>query len=151
FRYGQTFLDRLGPALELGRSFVRQDDQNGFAPLLLLWKGIGAFVARNPRYKTLIGLARPGLSDSGFDSQGHSTVANHIEQKQPRVPVLLRQYLKLGGKLLGLSEDPRLSGARDGLVVVDLTKAEPRLLERYLGKKETRTFLEFQAGLCAAH
>jgi len=55
FRYGDPFLDRIGPALELGRSFIRQEYQKGFAPLLLLWKGIGAFVARNPQYKVLFG------------------------------------------------------------------------------------------------
>ena len=55
FHYGQEFLDRIGPALELGRSFVRQEYQKGFAPLLLLWKGIGAYVARHPRYRTLFG------------------------------------------------------------------------------------------------
>src|SRR5205085_5394174 len=55
FHYGQEFLDRIGPALELGRSFVRQEYQRGFAPLLLLWKGIGAYVARRPQYKILFG------------------------------------------------------------------------------------------------
>ena len=55
FKYTGDFLDKLGPALELGRSFVRPEYQRGFAPLLALWKGIGAYVARNPRYKTLFG------------------------------------------------------------------------------------------------
>ena len=48
-------LDRMGPALELGRSFVRVEYQRGFQPLLLLWKGIGEYVARNPRYRVLFG------------------------------------------------------------------------------------------------
>jgi len=34
----------------------------------------------------------------------------------------------------------------DGLIVVDLTKAEPRLLERYLGKAEALAFLQYQKG-----
>ncbi len=38
FEYGDAFRRRLGPALELGRSFVRQEYQRGFAPLLLLWR-----------------------------------------------------------------------------------------------------------------
>ncbi|MEO8131165.1 MAG: lysophospholipid acyltransferase family protein, partial [Bryobacteraceae bacterium] len=53
FQYSSEFLSKLGPALELGRSFVRAEYQKGFTPLLLLWKGIGKFVARNPQYKTL--------------------------------------------------------------------------------------------------
>jgi putative hemolysin len=49
------FFRRLGPALEMGRSFVRPEYQRSYSPLLLLWKGIGAFIARNPRYRMLFG------------------------------------------------------------------------------------------------
>jgi hypothetical protein len=66
------------------------------------------------------------------------------------VPVLLRQYLKLGGKLLGFNLDPRFSNALDGLILVDLTRTEPRLLQRYLGKAEAAEFLEYQKGTYAA-
>lgn len=49
------FFSRLGPALELGRSFVRPEYQRSYSPLLLLWKGIGGFIARHPRYRMLFG------------------------------------------------------------------------------------------------
>jgi len=192
FRYGDPFLDRLGPALELGRSFVRQEYQRGFAPLLLLWKGIGAFIARNPQYKILFGPVsisnqyqavsrelmvsfleryallrdwaglvrnrralreralkganRPAFPNSGFDVEDLSAVVGDIEQKQSGVPLLLRQYLRLGGKLLGFNVDSKFANALDGLILVDLTKTESKLLERYLGKSEAATFLEFQKG-----
>jgi putative hemolysin len=55
FRYDDTLLRRLGPALELGRSFVAPSYQRDFSPLLLLWKGIGRFVAASPRYRHLFG------------------------------------------------------------------------------------------------
>jgi putative hemolysin len=55
FRYPATLLRDLGPALELGRSFVRAEFQRDYQPLLLLWRGIGAVVAANPRYRTLFG------------------------------------------------------------------------------------------------
>ena len=45
FHFQPRFFHRLGPALELGRSFVRPEYQRQFAPLLLLWKGIGQFVS----------------------------------------------------------------------------------------------------------
>jgi putative hemolysin len=190
FRYDQRFLDKLGPALELGRSFVRQEYQKGFVPLLLLWKGIGAFLARNPRYKTLFGpvsisnqyeaisrelmvtflekyasmrewaglvrnrngfrggllkgVHRPVFPDAGFGVEELSQVVGEIEGERSGVPVLLRQYLKLGGKLLGFNVDPKFANALDGLILVDLTKTSPKLLERYLGKDEAQTFLEFQ-------
>lgn len=55
FRLAPSFVRTLGPALELGRSFVRSEYQREFAPLSLLWKGIGQVVAREPRYATLFG------------------------------------------------------------------------------------------------
>ena len=63
------------------------------------------------------------------------------------IPVLLRQYLKLGGKLLGFSADPEFSDVLDGLIVVDLTKTEPRLLERYLGRAEAASFAQHHRGV----
>jgi putative hemolysin len=192
FRYGDPFLDRMGPALELGRSFVRQEYQRGFAPLLLLWKGIGAFIGRNPQYKTLFGPVsisneyqavsrelmvsflekyamlrewsglvrnrkalsarrlrganRPAFPGAGLDVEDLAAMVNDIEQKPAGIPVLLRQYLRLGGKLLGFNLDPKFANALDGLILVDLTKTEPKLLDRYLGAREAALFLEFQRG-----
>jgi putative hemolysin len=45
----------LPPALELGRSFVRSEYQRHHTALLLLWKGICAFIARHPQYRVLVG------------------------------------------------------------------------------------------------
>jgi putative hemolysin len=187
FRYDNAFLDRIGPALELGRSFVRAEYQRSFAPLLLLWKGIGKYVARNPRFKVLFGpvsisnqyhsisrqlmvsfLERDALlkdwaklvsvrnpfvaarnnelPKAGFDIEDLSDIVSDIEPAQAGVPVLLRQYLKLGGKLLGFNVDPNFSNALDGLILVDLTKTEPKLLERYLGKNEAAEFMAFHKG-----
>jgi hypothetical protein len=69
-----------------------------------------------------------------------------IEQRAAGIPVLLRQYLRLGGKLLGFNVDPKFANALDGLILVDLTKTEPKLLGRYLGAREAAAFLEFQRG-----
>ena len=177
FQYREDFLDRLGPAVELGRSFVRAEYQKAFAPLLLLWKGIGAFLRRNPRYTILFGpvsisnqyaaasrelmvgflekyamlrgwtemvrgrrpfrraLPAASLPTSGMDVEDLGAILGDIEEKPAGVPVLLRQYLRLGGKLLGFNVDRKFANALDGLILVDLTKTEPKLLERYLGKK----------------
>ncbi len=48
-------LDFLNPALELGRSWVGPSYQRSLHALLGLWKGIGGFVARYPRYHRLFG------------------------------------------------------------------------------------------------
>ena len=40
FRYREGFLRDLGPALEMGRSFITPKYQKSYQPLLLLWKGL---------------------------------------------------------------------------------------------------------------
>ncbi len=167
--------DRLGPAIELGRSFVRAEYQRSFHPLLLLWKGIGGYIARNPRYRTLFGpvsisgdyqpsslalmiqwLERNAMSESAQGAASGkrpvmageriapaewigsldelSSIVSDLEPNGRGVPVLLRQYLKLGGKLLAFNVDPNFSNAIDGLIVVDLTQVPRRLLDRYFPK-----------------
>ena len=55
FRYHANFLHKLGPSLEMGRSFVRPEYQKSLSALMLLWKGIGTYVAANPQYRVLFG------------------------------------------------------------------------------------------------
>ncbi len=55
FRFRPGFTDRIGNAVEFGRSFIRSEYQKKFNSLMLLWKGIGEFVARNPEYHILFG------------------------------------------------------------------------------------------------
>ena len=59
--------------------------------------------------------------------------------------ILLKQYLRLGGKLLGFNVDPNFSNALDGLIVVDLVKTDLRLLERYMGKEAAGSFLAYHS------
>jgi putative hemolysin len=180
FRLKPEFRNRLGHALELGRSFVRIEYQRSFAALLALWKGIGAYVANNPRYKILFGpvsisnryqavsrelmiafletratclsLGQFVRHRNGFRGHRHtlppdldlrdlSDVVSDLEPSAMGVPVLLRQYLKLGGQLVGFNVDPNFSDALDGLILVDLTKTNSGLRERYLGKAESERFM----------
>lgn len=55
FRYKPGVLEKLNPAVELGRSFVVADYQRKPLSLGLIWKGIGQFIARHPRYRILFG------------------------------------------------------------------------------------------------
>jgi len=177
FDYNDLFLKLLGPALELGRSFVRIEYQKSFASLMLLWKGIGEYVSRHPRYCRLIGpvsisndyrplsrellvgflrkksfdplaptLVRPkrpfrgrfslrsvgGEDESLADIETLSTVVADLEPDGKGAPVLLRQYLKLGGRMLGFNVDPDFGDALDCLVLVDLRKTNPRVLRKYM-------------------
>ena len=180
FRYRRKLLDVLGPSLELGRSFVRKEYQRSFAPLMLLWKGIGQYVVRYPRYKVLFGpvsisndyqdhsqqllveflrashslpvlgtLVKPRqpfrqqkhlkklCQDAARQSMDVDDVSELVAQFEPDgkgVPVLIKQYLKLGGHLLAFNVDKDFNNAIDGLIMVDLSKTDVRVLRRYMGE-----------------
>jgi putative hemolysin len=55
FDFEENFTIYRQPCLEMGRSFVVAGKQRSYNPLLLLFKGIGAFVCRFPRYRVLYG------------------------------------------------------------------------------------------------
>lgn len=57
FKFRPGFLERLGPALELGRSFIRAEYQRKPTSLALLWRGIGEYLVRHPQYKVMFGPA----------------------------------------------------------------------------------------------
>jgi len=191
FHWKRSFLDRISPALELGRSFVRPEYQKTYAPLLLLWKGIGQFLIRNPQYKLLFGpvsisngytaasrhlmvkflsayrqspelaplvrarnpfrqrgsklaarLADDLMGATVWDVEELSALIADVEIDRKGVPVLLKQYLKLGGELVAFHVDRRFANALDGLIVVDLRKTDARVLERYMGKDGAANFLK---------
>jgi putative hemolysin len=181
FRYDARVFERLGPALELGRSFVRPEYQRQYAPLLLLWKGISRLLAAHPETPVLFGAVSisndynrasremiyrffearmqddelAGLIEPRrpfrperlrpWDCRAMCRALRDIEQlSQPitdvesdgkGLPVLLRQYAKVGGKLLGFNVDRKFSNVLDGLVVVDIRRTEPAVLERYMGRE----------------
>src|SRR6185503_16867539 len=185
FEYREPFLKLLGAALELGRSFVRPENQKSFAALLLLWKGIGAYIGRNPRYARLIGpvsisdsyspvskellvrylkarsfshfgaalvkakspfrvggaLRSLGLDVNRIpDLDAVSTFVAGVEADRKGVPVLLRQYLKLGGRLLGFNVDEDFNDAIDCLLVIDLRNTDPRMLKKYMSDEALASF-----------
>jgi len=55
FDFDKNFLQLQGKSIEMGRSVIDAPYQRSLSALLLLWKGIGTFVARNPSYQTLFG------------------------------------------------------------------------------------------------
>ena len=55
FNFEAGFQRRIACALEMGRSFVRPEYQRSLGALPLLWKGIGRFILKNPKYRILFG------------------------------------------------------------------------------------------------
>lgn len=190
FNYKTRLLRRIMPALEMGRSFVRPEYQKAYQPLLLLWRGIGHYCVKHPRYRYLFGpvsisntynsVSKRLMVDflkahhspaelrtlvhprnpfrtgriGGWDVQARSLfkdsddlseLVSDLEPDQKGLPVLLRQYLKLGAKLLAFNVDHAFGDCVDGLIVVDLCKTEARILERYMGKEGYKTFMAHHA------
>jgi putative hemolysin len=186
FNIKSSFFDEINPALEMGRSFVRIEYQRSFSPLLMLWRGIGHYVAKYPKYKILFGpvsinkeyqstsrqlmvtflkihnylpdLASKVKARTPFRSKKikgwhkeHSKriissidevsdVVSDLEWDDKGVPILLKQYLKMGGKLLGFNVDPNFSDVLDGLILVDVTKTDPKIMERYMPREKLKEF-----------
>lgn len=99
FNYPERLLTQLGGAVEMGRSFVRQEYQRSHQPLLMLWKGIGAFVVRNPRYHTLFGPVSISASYAKVSRQvmvqyllNSGLRADGAEMVKARAPFRLRRY-----------------------------------------------------------
>jgi putative hemolysin len=193
FQFDDSFFGRIGPSLELGRSFVRPEYQKKYAPLLMLWKGLGHYISNNPEVHTLFGavsisndynpVSRQLVTRFLEDQEANQDLAQLVKARRPfrrhkptsndiavrhffrdldslslviadmetdgkGVPILLKQYLKLGGKLLGFNVDPHFSDALDGLVLVDLRQTEPDILDRYMGKSGCNRFLQYHAVSC---
>jgi putative hemolysin len=76
------------------------------------------------------------------DIEELSRAVAQIERDNKGVPILLKQYLRLGGRLLGFNTDEQFGDALDGLIMVDLRASEPRLLARYvMGEEGAAAFL----------
>jgi len=186
FRYDERVFEKIGPALELGRSFVRPEYQRQYAPLLLLWKGIARLLAAHPETPMLFGAVsisndynqasremiyrffearmqedelaglieprrpfRPAwlrpwdcraMCQALRDLEELSEPITDVEADGKGLPILLRQYAKIGGKLLGFNVDRKFSNVLDGLVMVDLRNTETAVLERFMGREAAAEF-----------
>jgi putative hemolysin len=193
FRYDDALLERLPPALELGRSFVRPEYQRDHSALLLLWKGICGFVQRHPEYRVLFGAVsisarytdRTRAMLIRFLEQNHlhrelaQLVSPHhpyaparapdalapgaprtiheaealtarFERDGRRMPVLLRQYLKLNARVLGFNIDPSFGDVLDALMMVDLLQVDSRILLRYFGPTGATSYRQHHAAAIRA-
>ena len=76
-----------------------------------------------------------------------SDLVSQIEPDNKGIPVLFRQYLKLGGQFLGFNVDPVFSNVIDGLIVVDLRQTDLKILGRYMGREAAQDFLDYHRNL----
>jgi putative hemolysin len=72
-----------------------------------------------------------------------SDLVSEIESSATSVPILLKHYLRLGGRVLGFNVDDRFSDVVDALILVDLLNTDRRILNRYFGRSEAESYLAF--------
>ncbi len=196
FKFRKNLLRQVDPALELGRSWVALDYQRSYAPLMLLWKGIGAYLVQNPRYRRLFGPVSISAEYSSmskhlltafltlhkflpdlarlvsprnpmkrkevreFDRRAFSTVAGSLEEANELIkeleadgkpiPILLKQYLKLNGQLMGFNVDPDFGNVLDGLILIDVPSIDERVMKKYLGAETGEAYLRYHEAASAA-
>lgn len=186
FHLDPELFERIGPALEMGRSFVRPEYQKQYAPLLLLWKGITRYVSAHPECSVLFGAASisndynpvsRSLLVGYLETQKETDLARLVKPRRPYrpnhtaywraeavsrfsqdveelsapiadlerdgkgVPILIKQYMKAGGRVLGFNVDPRFSSVLDVLMMADLRRAPQPILQRYMGREAAAAFL----------
>ncbi|MGB3599205.1 MAG: GNAT family N-acyltransferase [Marinomonas sp.] len=82
-----------------------------------------------------------GLLSALASVQLLSKVLSRMEQGKG-LPVLLRQYLKMNGKLVCFNVDPAFQNCLDGLIVVNLKEVPLATLSKYMGKDEALCYLQ---------
>jgi putative hemolysin len=143
FKISKKLTKMIDPAIELGRSFILKEYQKSFLPLMLLWKGIGEVVNRNPRYRYLFGpvsisrdysdasreLIRLFLMENRTTKQWDHLAKNREGYK----PFIFKGFSrKTAAKLLKLSDKTEL--LNDLISNVENRKEQiPILLKHYLG------------------
>ncbi|NIP97467.1 MAG: GNAT family N-acetyltransferase [Akkermansiaceae bacterium] len=143
FEFEEAFLAHLTPGLELGRSFVAPNYQRSLGALMMLWKGIGQFVARHPCYARLFG---PVSISRDYTSISKNLIVRFLREEKrdeslaPFVHPTNPYRLEVPDEISPRLESIEQVSARVAEVEPD-GKGVPVLLRQYL--KLNATLLEF--------
>lgn len=97
---------------------------------------------RNPfRYIRGRKLMREFISANLQNVDDCSALVSSVETDGKGIPVLLKHYLKLNATILSFNVDKDFSDVLDGLIMVDFTEVDSRLLGKYMGEEQCRTYL----------
>jgi putative hemolysin len=190
FAFSEDFENQKSPCIELGRSFLIPEFQGSYQGLLLLWRGICAFVYKFPQYRLLYGTVSVSKlydarsvnliyemlcggqqsrsvkprNEMSFDihpeikaymntyykqadTSGHNATQlsgflRSVEADGKDIPVLAKQYFKMGAKFHALGIDTSFNHTPGLLLSIDLPKAPEKLLKLYFGDnyKEYRDY-----------
>ena len=93
------------------------------------------------RYSRNKKLLKEFISAQLQDVDDCSALISSLETDRKGIPTLLKHYLRLNGTILSFNVDKAFSSVLDGLIMVDLTESDPKLLGKYMGDELCRAYL----------
>ena len=96
-----------------------------------------------PRVRALHPLQSSARCETEADVRQLSRRVSELESDHKALPILMKEYVKLGGQFLAFSVDPAFQAAMDGLVVVDLDRTSARLLSLHMGPENYQRFCSY--------
>ncbi len=183
FNFEGDFLDKIKQGVEMGRSFLIKREQKSLYGFFLLWRGIGEFMVRNPRYRYLYGTVSlsniydprsvalmhrvlvgrknlvPPVTD--IEIKIHPEVEEYIARRNPGIkeldtiikliesdgkglPVLVRQYSRLGARFVSIGSDIEFRRTPGMLLIVNTGESEAKTIQRYFGNG-TEAYLNYKS------
>ncbi len=88
-------------------------------------------------------LLKEFISTELQDVDDCSAVISSLETDGKGLPVLLKHYLRLNGTILSFNVDKAFSSVLDGLIMVDVVEADPRLPSKFMGEAMWRAYLKY--------
>ncbi len=85
----------------------------------------------------------PDYTSIFHDIEHMSECVSEIEEDGKEIPILLRQYIKMGGEILSFNVDTEFSSVIDALIMVDVSKTPMKILTRYMGTDNALKYLEY--------
>ncbi len=79
FKIRPELMERIAPALEMGRSFIVSEYQKKRSTLAVLWRGIGEYLYRHPQYRTLYG---PVSISTEYNSISKDLIVQFLSEKR---------------------------------------------------------------------
>lgn len=182
FNFKGDFYSKIKTGVEMGRSFLINREQKSTYGFFLLWRGIGEFMVRNPKYRCLYGtvslsniydprsialmhrvlVGKKNLVDpvTDIEIQLHPEVEEYISKVKPNIreldklikavepdgkglPVLVRQYAKLGAQFVSIGSDIEFRRTPGMLLIVNTGEASAETIQRYFGE-ETESYLNYK-------
>ena len=98
---------------------------------------------KNPFQSTgLKRIKRKELLKHCKDSNELSNWVSELEEDDNDIPVLIKQYIKMGAKFLAFNVDPDFANCLDGLIMVDILDSDQKIMYKIFGEDSVNKMLD---------